>query len=41
MKRLVTAVLVAIVMSGAVLECTTAYHGSPVYAYPQGPATHR
>lgn len=41
MKRLVTAVLVVLLMSGAVLGCTTVYHGSPVYAYPTGPLGHR
>jgi len=37
MKRLVTAVPVVLLMSDAVVGCTTVYHGSPVYAYPQWP----
>ena len=41
MKRLVTAVLVVLLMSGAVLVLPTVYHGSPVYAYPTGPLGHR
>jgi len=41
MKRLVTAVLAVLLMSGAVLVLPTVYHGSPVYAYPSGPTTHR
>jgi hypothetical protein len=41
MKRLVTAVPVVLLMSGAMLGCTTVYHGSPVSAFPSGPLTHR
>jgi hypothetical protein len=41
MKRLVTTVLVVLLMSGTVLVLPTVYHGSPVYAYPSGPTTHR